>query len=105
MQGEIAQAAARAAKEAQQQSEQQAPLLKKDAESDRRIAELQIKTLEDLVARQNAQIGDMQKRMDEAKKQVQEIAVRAIEGASGAKTLAHVNDIAMEQAKHRGTQS
>ena len=39
------------------------------------------------------------------KKQVQEIAVRAIEGASGAKTLAHVNDIAMEQAKHRGTQS
>ncbi len=105
LQHEIEQAAARAAKEAQQQSDQQAMLLKKDAESDRRIAELQIKTLEDLVARQNGQIADMQKRMDEAKKQVQEIAVRAIEGASGAKTLAHVNDIAMEQAKHRGTQS
>jgi hypothetical protein len=47
----------------------------------------------------------MQKQLDDAKKQVQEIAVRAIEGASGAKTLAHINEIAMEQAKHRGQQS
>jgi hypothetical protein len=105
LQREIEQAAARAAKETQQQSDQQALLWKKEAEADRRIAELQIKTLEDLVARQNGQLADMQKRMDEAKKQVQEIAMRAIEGASGAKTLAHVNEIAMEQAKHRGTQS
>lgn len=43
--------------------------------------------------------------MDEAKKQVQEIAVRAIEGAPGSKTLAHVNEIAMERAKHRDPQS
>ena len=105
LQRDIEQAAARAVKEAQQQADQQALLLKKEAESDRRIAELQIKTLEDLAARQNVQLADLQKHMDEAKKQVQEIALRAIEGASGAKTLAHVNEIAMEQAKHRGTQS
>ena len=47
----------------------------------------------------------MQKQLDEAKRQVQEIALRAIEGASGAKTLTHINEIAMEQAKHRGPQS
>ncbi len=46
--------------------------------------------------------GEAASKMDEAKKQVQEIAVRAIEGASGSKTPAHVNEIAMEQAKHRG---
>ncbi len=34
----------------------------------------------------------------------QDIAVKAIEGASGAKTLAHINQIAMEQAKHRSQQ-
>jgi colicin import membrane protein len=105
LQREIQQAATQAAKEARQQADQQALLLKKEAESDRRIAELQIKTLEDLVSRQNAQLAEMQKQMDDAKKQVQEIAVRAIEGASGSKTLAHVNEIAMEQAKHRGPQS
>jgi len=37
--------------------------------------------------------------VDEAKQQVQDIAVKAIEGASGAKALAHINQIAMEQAK------
>ena len=102
---EVQQASMQAAKEARQQADQQMQLAQKEAESDRRMAELQIKTLEGLVARQNTQISDMQKQLDEAKRQVQEIAVRAIEGASGAKTLAHVNDIAMEQAKHRGPQS
>lgn len=71
----------------------------------RLAASLERQELEDLVARQNGQLADKQNRMDEAKKQVQEIAMRAIEGASGAKTLAHVNEIAMELAKHRGTQS
>ena len=79
--------------------------MSKEAESDRRVAELQIKTLEDLITRQNAQIADTHKQLDEAKRQVQEIALRAIEGASGSKTLAHINEIAMEQAKHRGPQS
>jgi colicin import membrane protein len=104
LQDEVRQAAAEAAKEARRQADQEAILLQKEAESDRRIAELRIKGLEDTIGRQNTQISDLQKQVDEAKRQVQEIAVRAIEGASGAKTLAHVNDIAMEQAKHRGPQ-
>ena len=105
LQREMEQAAAQAAKAATQQAEQQALLLKKESEGDKRIAELQIKGLEDMVARQNTQIAELHKQVDEAKRQVQEIAVRAIEGASGAKTLTHVNEIAMEQAKHRGQQS
>lgn len=102
---EVQRAATQATKEAKQQADQQMQMAQKDADSDRRMAELRIKTLEDLLARQNVQISELQKQLDEAKKQVQEIAVRAIEGASGAKTLAHVNEIAMEQAKHRGPQS
>ncbi len=102
---EVQRAATQATKEARQQADQQAQLTQKEAESDQRVAELQIKTFEELVARQNAQIAEMQKQLDEAKRQVQEIAVRAIEGASGARALTHINEIAMEQAKHRGTQS
>jgi ribonuclease HI len=75
--------------------------LKKESEAEKRLAELQIKTLEDTLARQSAQMAALQKQLDEAKQQVQEIAVKAIEGASGAKALSHINQIAMEQAKHR----
>jgi hypothetical protein len=53
------------------------------------------------MAQQTAQIASLQKQLDEAKRQVQEIAVKAVEGASGARALAHVNQIAMEQAKNR----
>jgi colicin import membrane protein len=58
-----------------------------------------VKTLEDATARQAAQIEALQKQVEEAKQQVQDIAVKAIEGASGARALAHINQIAMEQAK------
>ena len=105
LQREVQQASAAAAKTANQQAEQTALIARKEAEAEQRMAELRIKTLEDVTTRQNAQIADMQKQVDDAKRQVQEIALRAIEGASGSRTLAHVNEIAMEQAKHRGQQS
>jgi hypothetical protein len=98
------QAAAEATRATTQKFEQQILLLKKESEAEKRLAELQIKTLEDTLARQSAQTAALQKQLDEAKQQVQEIAVKAIEGASGAKTLAHINQIAMEQAKHRTPQ-
>jgi hypothetical protein len=43
----------------------------------------------------------LEKQLAEAKQQVQDIAVKAIEGASGARALSHINQIAMEQAKNR----
>jgi hypothetical protein len=99
-----AQAAAEAARATTQKFEQQILLLKKEGEAEKRLAELQIKTLEDTLARQSAQMAALQKQHDEAKQQVQEIAVKAIEGASGAKALSHINQIAMEQAKHHTPQ-
>lgn len=84
--------------------EHQILVLEKDAQTEKRLAELRIKTLEDTLDRQAAQMAALQKQMDEAKQQVQDIAVKAIEGASGAKTLSHINQIAMEQAKHRPSQ-
>jgi colicin import membrane protein len=98
------QAAAEATRAAGQKFEQQVLLLKKEGEAERRLADLQIKTLEDAGSRQSAQIAALQKQLDEAKQQVQEIAVKAIEGASGARALSHINQIAMEQAKHRAPQ-
>jgi len=92
-------AAALAAKAAEQRSEQEILLLKKEAETEKRLSSLQVKTLEETIARQAAHIAALEKQVGEAKQQVQDIAVKAVEGASGAKALAHINQIAMEQAK------
>ena len=101
----LQEAVERATREATQAAEtrlsQQIAFLERDRESDRKLADLQIKALEATIARQNEQLAALQKQLDEAKVQVQEIAVRAIEGASGANALSHVNQIAIEQAKHR----
>ncbi len=101
LRAEIDRAAADAVRAANQAHAQEIVLLKKDAETDKRLAEVRVKTLEDLAARQSEQNAALQKQLDEAKQQVQEIAVRAIEGASGARALGHINQIAMEQAKNR----
>ena len=61
----------------------------------------QRETSDEAIARQQSQIAALEKQLADAKQQVQDIAVRAIEGASGAKALSHINQIAMEQAKNR----
>ncbi len=70
-------------------------------EDQRKVAELQVKTLEETLKRQAEHILSLEKALEEAKRQVQEIALKAIEGASGSRALAHVNQIAIEQAKGR----
>jgi colicin import membrane protein len=101
---EVERARSEAIQQTGQRFEQQGLLMTKEREADRRLAEFQVKTLEEAVAQQATQIAALQKQLDEAKQQVQDIAVKAIEGASGARALAHVNQIAMEQAKTRAGQ-
>jgi hypothetical protein len=101
---EIDRAVAEARRQGEQQFEQRILVATKDAEADKRVAELRIRTLEETAARQAEQVATLQKQLDEAKRQVQDIAVKAIEGASGAQALARVNTIAMEQARTRPTQ-
>lgn len=112
LQGEVAGFSARLAKEveagmvearrqADGQYERQILLLKKDAEAEARVSALSLKAMEQSLAASAAQVAALEKQLVEAKQQVQDIAVRAIEGASGARALSHINQIAMEQAKNR----
>ena len=101
LQKEIEAAALGARKDAEARLEQQMVLIKKDAETEKRLSDLRVKTLEEALVRNAAQIAAIERQLTEAKQQVQDIAVKAIEGASGARTLSHINQIAMEQAKNR----
>jgi colicin import membrane protein len=101
LQKEVETASLAARKDAEARLEQQMILIKKDAEAEKRLSELRVKTLEEALARNAGHIATLEKQLAEAKQQVQDIAVKAIEGASGARTLSHINQIAMEQAKNR----
>ncbi|MDQ2775087.1 MAG: hypothetical protein M3Y57_09250 [Acidobacteriota bacterium] len=94
-------ALAEATRQAATNYEQRILILQKDSEAERRVAELQVKTLQDALNRQTEQVASLERALEEAKRQVQEIALKAIEGASGSRALSHVNQIAMEQAKGR----
>lgn len=98
---EIAAAVDRARLGTTSKVDQQMLILKTGAETEKRIAELKVKALEEALARNGQQIAALEKQLTEAKQQVQDIAVKAIEGASGARALSHINQIAMEQAKNR----
>lgn len=98
---EVKQAAEDAGRAAEARLEQESLLLKKDFEGEKRLGELRVRTLEETLERQSAHIATLEKQLTEAKQQVQDIAVKAIEGASGARALSHVNQIAIEQAKNR----
>ena len=94
-------ALAEASRQAAANYEQRIMILQKDAEAEQKVAALQVATLQESVKRQTEHIAALEKALDEAKRQVQDIALKAIEGASGSRALAHVNQIAMEQAKGR----
>src|SRR5438876_1194740 len=78
LRNESEQAAAQGTKAAEARFEQQLLIMKKDAEADKRVAELRVKALEEINAGQAAQIASLQKQLDQAKQQVQEIALQAI---------------------------
>jgi colicin import membrane protein len=101
MEKEMRAAGEKATRETEARFEQQILVLRKDAETEKRLAEMQVKALDELVSRQAAQVVALEKQLADAKHQVQDIALKAIEGASGAKALSHINQIAMEQAKNR----
>ena len=101
LEAEAKAAAERARRESEARLQQEILVMKKDAEAEKRFGELRVKTFEETVAHQQAQIAALEKQLADAKQQVQDIAVKAIEGASGARALSHINQIAMEQAKNR----
>ncbi|HEX4840516.1 MAG TPA: hypothetical protein VFU89_08760 [Rhabdochlamydiaceae bacterium] len=89
----------------EQRFSQQLLVLQKDRETEQRLAEMKIRSLEENAIRQQEHIKRLEQQVDEAKREVKQIAEKAIEGASGAKTLSHINQIAMEQAKNRSSSS
>ena len=74
-------------------------LLTKDMEGQKQNYELQIQGMLQTMQNQDARIASLSKQLDSALKQVQDLAVKAIEGSSNLSSLQAVREIAIEQAK------
>ena len=78
----------------------QVDLRAKEVEGEKRIYELRISSLEETIKKQGTQIESLSKQLNEVLKQGQDLAVKALEGASSAGTYQAVREIALEQAKN-----
>jgi hypothetical protein len=76
-----------------------ADLQNKELEGNKKFSELRIQSLEQTIQNQEARIQSLSKQLDAALRQVQDLAVKAIEGAANINSYQAFKEIAMEQAK------
>ena len=74
-------------------------LARKEFAGERNVQTTKIESLEAKVAEQNDQLNKLSQRLEKAYGQVQEIAVRAIEGSGISKSLASLQQLLSEQTK------
>ncbi len=82
------------------QSKVKADLLAKDIEGERKLFELKAKSLEAAIKERAHQIETLSSQLSTALKQGQDLAIKAIEGASNSTSFMAVKEIALEQAKN-----
>jgi len=81
------------------QTKVKSDLRAKEVEGEKRVYELRVQSLEETIQNQEARINNLTKQLDFALKQVQDLAVKAIEGAANVSSFQAVKEIALEQAK------
>lgn len=84
---------------ARRQAKIAADLAQKEFDGRKRVSELKIAELESTIKKQDEQIAELSKQLANALKQAQDLAIKAIDGASNAGSFAAVKEIALEQAK------
>ncbi|MFP2924109.1 kinetoplast-associated protein [Pyxidicoccus sp. 3LG] len=77
-------------------------LATKDAETAQRVASMEIASLKETNAKQATAIQTLQAELNEAKRQVQAIAEKALESASGARALAEVQGVIQSREFNKG---
>ena len=83
------------------QAKVKADLRNREIEGERKNYELRITSLEDTIENNQARIESLSQQLDAALKQVQDLAVKAIEGTSNRNSYEAMKEIALEQAKNQ----
>lgn len=83
------------------QAKVKANLLAKEVEGQKAFYEQRIQSLEQTISNQEARVQSLSKQLESALKQVQDLAVKAIEGSANSNSYQAVKEIALEQAKNQ----
>ncbi|MEO0842286.1 MAG: hypothetical protein AAF063_25730 [Cyanobacteria bacterium J06643_5] len=86
---------------AEYQAKVKANLFAKEVEGDKASYEQKIQSLEQTINSQEERITTLSKQLESALKQVQDLAVKAIEGTANVNTYQAMKEIALEQAKNQ----
>jgi hypothetical protein len=78
----------------------QADLQAQEIAGEKRIYELRLKALRDTIDKQAVQMDNLSKQLNAVLKQAQDLAVKALEGASTSSSYQAIREIALEQAKN-----
>ncbi|MBR8834626.1 MAG: hypothetical protein DSM106950_11450 [Stigonema ocellatum SAG 48.90 = DSM 106950] len=81
------------------QAKVKSDLFAKEVEGQKRFYEQRLQSLEQTIANQEVRIQNLSKQLDSALKQVQDLAVKAIEGTANVNSYQAIKEIALEQAK------
>jgi DNA-binding LytR/AlgR family response regulator len=79
-----------------------ADLLAKEVENAQKVYEMKINALDSTIKGQETRLQSLQKQLETALKQVQDLAIKALEGATSQKSFDAVREIALEQASLLG---
>lgn len=74
-----------------------ADLLTKEVEGEKQFYDLRIQSLQQTIQNQQVRIENLSKQLDSTLKQVQDLAVKAIEGKSNSRSFQAMKEIALEQ--------
>ncbi len=106
---ELQSAVSKAVKEAVQSLESEAKnreeLLKKEFDGERNVLHTRIESLEKTVTEQNEQIAKLSQQVEKAYSQVQDIAIKAIEGTSRSQPVANLQQLMAEQARKQSPET
>ncbi len=86
---------------ARYQAKVKSDLKAKEIEGKKQSYDLQIQALEETIGNQELQINNLSSQLNSALTQVQDLAVKAIEGSANKDSLKAVKDIAIEQARNQ----
>jgi uncharacterized coiled-coil protein SlyX len=81
------------------QAKVKADLYAKEVEGQKRFYEQRLQSLEQTITNQETRIQNLSKQLDSALQQVQDLAVKAIEGNANVNSYQAIKEIALEQAK------
>jgi hypothetical protein len=84
------------------QAKVRADMVAKEIEGQKRTYELRLQSLLDRMQNQDERIATLSRQLDLALKQTQDLAVKAIEGASNVGSFQAMKEVVLEQAKSQG---